>query len=133
VRQFLCGNRGKQGKMLDCSGQLEQQLTDIGHPEKRPNSTDNPEAGARMSMYTSLVYGLRKSTRSGDIKRLVESMGQMDEIVREVRTPSREFYVDAAKVKQIRAITGLSQPKFAKLLHVDVGGLRNWEQGRHQR
>jgi len=63
-------------------------------------------------------------------KRLVESMGQMDEIVRGVRTPSREFYVDAAKVKEIRAITGLSQPKFAKLLHVDVGTLRNWEQGR---
>ena len=25
---------------------------------------------------------------------------------------------------------GLSQPKFAALLHVDVGMLRNWEQGR---
>jgi putative transcriptional regulator len=63
-------------------------------------------------------------------KRLVESMGQMDEIVRGVRSPSREFYVDAAKVKEIRAITGLSQPRFAQLLHVDVGTLRNWEQGR---
>ena len=75
--------------------------------------------------------------RSGDMdkklfRRLVESMGQMDEIVRGVRTPSREFYVDAAKVKEIRAITGLSQPKFAKLLHVDVGTLRNWEQGRRE-
>jgi len=47
-------------------------------------------------------------------KRLVDSMGQMDEIVRGVRAPSREFYVDAAKVKEIRAIKGLSQPKFAK-------------------
>jgi putative transcriptional regulator len=65
-------------------------------------------------------------------KRLVESMGQMDEIVHGVRAPSREFYVDAAKVKEIRAITGLSQPKFAKLLHVDVGTLRNWEQGRRE-
>ncbi len=65
-------------------------------------------------------------------KRLVDSMGQMDEIVRGVRAPSREFYVDAAKVKEIRAITGLSQPKFAKLLHVDVGTLRNWEQGRRE-
>jgi putative transcriptional regulator len=63
-------------------------------------------------------------------KRLVESMGQMDEIVRGVRAP--KFYVDAAKVKEIRAITGLSQPKFAKLLHVDVGTLRNWEQGRRE-
>ena len=48
------------------------------------------------------------------------------------RVPSREFYADAAKVKEIRAITGLSQPKFAKLLHVDVGTLRNWEQGRRE-
>jgi len=65
-------------------------------------------------------------------KRLVESMGQMDEIVRGVRAPSREFYVDAATVKEIRAMTGLSQPQFAKLLHVDVGTLRNWEQGRRE-
>ena len=65
-------------------------------------------------------------------KRLVEGMGQMDEIVRGVRAPAREFCVDAAKVKEIRAITGLSQPKFAKLLHVDVGTLRNWEQGRRE-
>ena len=65
-------------------------------------------------------------------KRLVESMSQMDEIVRGVRAPSREFYVDAAMVKEIRAMTGLSQPQFAKLLHVDVGTLRNWEQGRRE-
>ena len=65
-------------------------------------------------------------------KRLVESMEQMDEIVRGGRAPSREFYIDAAKVKEIRAMTGLSQPRFAKLLHVDVGTLRNWEQGRRE-
>ena len=65
-------------------------------------------------------------------KRLVESMGQMDEIARGVRAPSREFYVDATMVKEIRAMTGLSQPQFAKLLHVDVGTLRNWEQGRRE-
>jgi putative transcriptional regulator len=65
-------------------------------------------------------------------KRLVESLGQMEEIARGDWAPSREFYVDAAKVKEIRAITGLSQPNFAKLLHVDVGTLRNWEQGRRE-
>jgi putative transcriptional regulator len=27
---------------------------------------------------------------------------------------------------------GLSQPKFAALLRVDVGTLRNWEQGRRE-
>ena len=65
-------------------------------------------------------------------KRLVDGMGQMDEIVRGARAPSRGFCVDAAKVKEIRAITGLSQPKFARLLRVDVGTLRNWEQGRRE-
>lgn len=64
-------------------------------------------------------------------ERLVAGMGQMDEIVRGARSSAREFW-DAAKVKEIRAITGLSQPKFAKLLHVDVGTLRNWEQGRRE-
>jgi hypothetical protein len=39
---------------------------------------------------------------------------------------------DAAKVTEIRSITGLSQPKFAKLLRVDVGTMRNWEQGRRE-
>ena len=52
--------------------------------------------------------------------------------MRGVRVPSREFYVDAAKVKEIRAMTGLSQPQFARLLDVDVGTLRNWEQGRRE-
>lgn len=60
--------------------------------------------------------------------RLVANMGALGDIA--VRAP-REFW-DAAKVKEIRAITGLSQPKFAKLLHVDVGTLRNWEQGRRE-
>ena len=63
---------------------------------------------------------------------LVESMQQMDEIARGERAPSREFYVDAFKVKEIRALTGLSQPKFARILHIDVGTLRNWEQGRRE-
>lgn len=63
---------------------------------------------------------------------LVESMTQMNEIVRGERAPSREFHIDAIAVKAIRAKVGLSQPKFAALLHVDVGTLRNWEQGRRE-
>lgn len=63
---------------------------------------------------------------------LTESMEQMGEIARGERAPSREFHVDAMEVKAIRAATGLSQPKFAKVLDVDVGTLRNWEQGRRE-
>jgi len=65
-------------------------------------------------------------------ERLVESMEQHNEIARGERAPSREFHLDAMTVKQIRALTQLSQSRFARLLDVDVGTLRNWEQGRRQ-
>jgi putative transcriptional regulator len=63
---------------------------------------------------------------------LVESMEQMGEIRRGERAPSREFHVDALGIRDIRKATGLSQPKFARVLDVDVGTLRNWEQGRRE-
>lgn len=64
--------------------------------------------------------------------RLVESMTQMDEIIKGERQPSREMVIDAVKVKAIRQHTGLSQAKFAKLIDVNLGTLRNWEQGRRE-
>lgn len=65
-------------------------------------------------------------------ERLVESMEQHNEIIRGSRAPSREFHIDAVAVREIRALTQLSQPKFAMILDVDVGTLRNWEQGRRE-
>lgn len=62
--------------------------------------------------------------------KLVESLEQHDEIARGARAPARRFQVDGLAVKEIRAMTHLSQPKFARILDVDVGTLRNWEQGR---
>lgn len=62
--------------------------------------------------------------------RLVESMTQMDEIIKGERQPSREKVIDAVKVKDIRKSIGLTQQRFAKLIDVNVGTLRNWEQGR---
>jgi putative transcriptional regulator len=56
----------------------------------------------------------------------------MNEIARGERTPPREFHIDALSIKDLRSKLGLSQPKFAGLLHVDVGTLRNWEQGRRE-
>ena len=35
-------------------------------------------------------------------------------------------------VREIRAVTGLSQAKFAELLSIEVATLRNWEQGRRE-
>jgi DNA-binding XRE family transcriptional regulator len=37
---------------------------------------------------------------------------------------------DALDARAIRALTGLSQGKFAELLGIQVATLRNWEQGR---
>ena len=65
-------------------------------------------------------------------EKLLESVTQADEIARGERAPSREFVVDGAAVKTIRAKTKLSQAKFASLILIDVGTLRNWEQGRRE-
>ena len=63
---------------------------------------------------------------------LTESLTQMGEITRGERAPSREFTVDATTVKKVREVTGLSQDKFARIIDVQVGTLRNWEQGRRE-
>ncbi|SDG64474.1 MULTISPECIES: helix-turn-helix domain-containing protein [Rhodanobacteraceae] len=61
---------------------------------------------------------------------LLESVQEMDGIVRGEKQASRVFEVDPGAIKALRETTGLSQSKFALLLDVDVGTLRNWEQGR---
>ncbi|MGE1153639.1 NadS family protein [Pseudomonas kitaguniensis] len=61
---------------------------------------------------------------------LMESVQEMNEVLRGEREPSREFHVDAIQVKEIRKATGLTQAKFAALIDVQLGTLRNWEQGR---
>lgn len=63
-------------------------------------------------------------------ERLTKSMSQMNEIVEGGGQPSRTFYIDAMKIKEIRQASGLSQTKFADLISVSVDTLRNWEQGR---
>ncbi|MEE2023176.1 MULTISPECIES: helix-turn-helix domain-containing protein [Alkalimonas] len=63
---------------------------------------------------------------------LLESVQQMDEIARGERQPSREYYVTALKVKEIRQKTQLTQAAFASLINVQLGTLRNWEQGRRE-
>lgn len=63
---------------------------------------------------------------------LMQSVEQMDSIVRGERKPSREFYVDATQIKSIRKATGLSQAKLAALLDVQVTTIQNWEQGRRE-
>jgi putative transcriptional regulator len=63
---------------------------------------------------------------------LYASIKEMDEIASGKRKPSRTFAVQATSIKELRKRIGLSQPKFAVLLRIDVGTLRNWEQGIRQ-
>lgn len=63
---------------------------------------------------------------------LLESVQQMDEIIKGERVPSREFYIDAIAVKNIRKATGLSQNIFAQRLGIEVATLQHWEQGKRQ-
>jgi|SRR5210317_1075994 putative transcriptional regulator len=65
-------------------------------------------------------------------EKLIKSASQADEIVRGDRKPSRTFEVTSDIVREIRKSTGLSQEKFARLFHISVGTLRNWEQGRRR-
>lgn len=65
-------------------------------------------------------------------RKLVVSAEQMSEIVRGERAPARETTIDAVQVREIRKLTGLSQAKFAQLVDVRLGTLRNWEQGRRE-
>ncbi len=61
---------------------------------------------------------------------LMGSVLEADEILKGKRKPSRETLISPVEAREIRKATGLSQEKFARIIHVDVGTLRNWEQGR---
>ena len=61
---------------------------------------------------------------------LLESVKQGAEIVKGKRKAAREYKFDFPDVKSIRNKYGLSQTKFAKMLGISPGTLRNWEQGR---
>lgn len=63
---------------------------------------------------------------------LMQSASEAAEIAHAGREPSRVFEVSAEFVREIRESTGLSQERFARLCHISVGTLRNWEQGRRR-
>jgi putative transcriptional regulator len=63
---------------------------------------------------------------------LMESVRQGGAILRGETEPSRRFEFGELDVKRIRETFELSQPKFAAMLGISVGTLRNWEQGRRR-
>lgn len=61
---------------------------------------------------------------------LLESVQEMDEILKGSVTPSRVTQFSEPEVKSIRERVGLSQSRFATLIGVSKRTLENWEQGR---
>jgi len=65
-------------------------------------------------------------------EKLMESVQHADQIISGAAEPSRVMEVPAFRVKRVRTKLDLTQTQFAKLVHVEVSTIRNWEQGRRQ-
>jgi putative transcriptional regulator len=63
---------------------------------------------------------------------LMESVREGGTILRGTKKLTRTFIGDEPDVGGIREKLGLSQEKFAMMLGISVGTLRNWEQGRRR-
>ena len=63
---------------------------------------------------------------------LLASVKQGAEIMKGTMQPSRSFEFPETEVRALREQFGLSQDKFADLVGISVGTLRNWEQGRRR-
>ncbi|MCB1779724.1 MAG: helix-turn-helix domain-containing protein [Candidatus Competibacteraceae bacterium] len=61
---------------------------------------------------------------------LVQSLKEAQAIAKGELEPSRRFDRQPLDVKAMREGVGLSQREFARLLHVSVRTLQNWEQDR---
>lgn len=60
---------------------------------------------------------------------LVESIREMKAIEKGRKKPSRTFELPEPDARKIRALFGLTQADFARMMGISVGTLRNWEQG----
>ena len=63
---------------------------------------------------------------------LLASVKQGAAIIKGELRPSRSFEFPETEVRALREQYGLSQDKFANLVGISVGTLRNWEQGRRK-
>jgi putative transcriptional regulator len=63
---------------------------------------------------------------------LLESVRQGGAIIRGDLPPGRTFYFEDEDVRKLRERMKLSQSRFAAMLGISVGTLRNWEQGRRK-
>jgi putative transcriptional regulator len=65
-------------------------------------------------------------------KQLSESLTEAVEIHKGKAKPSREFCFSPIDIKHVRESMDFSQSKFASMIGVSAGTLKNWEQGRRR-
>lgn len=70
--------------------------------------------------------------KKDDFEELVASIRQGGAILKGKTKPGRIFDLDHPNVKSIRGNLKLSQGQFARLMGINLGTLRNWEQGRRK-
>lgn len=63
---------------------------------------------------------------------LLKSVKQGGAIMKGNAQPSRAFQFPEVEVRELRSKFGLTQDKFAAIIGISVGTLRNWEQGRRK-
>ena len=66
------------------------------------------------------------------VEELLASVSQGGAIMKGAMKPLRTFEFPESEIRKIREQYGLSQDKFATLMGISVGTLRNWEQGRRR-
>jgi len=67
--------------------------------------------------------------RKRDFDNLVLGVKQLGAVLRGELKPAKVYEYQPAAIRRIRANLRLSQAKFARLIGVPMGTLRNWEQG----
>jgi putative transcriptional regulator len=77
-------------------------------------------------------YSGSAATTMKNFDDLLASVRQATARAGQPRRAGRPQEINALTVKRLRGWTGLSQPEFARLLGVELGTLRNWEQGRRE-
>jgi putative transcriptional regulator len=67
--------------------------------------------------------------RKTDFENLMLGVRQLGAVLRGEVKPAKVYDYNPAAIRQIRGKLHLSQAKFARLIGVPAGTLRNWEQG----
>lgn len=70
--------------------------------------------------------------KEASFNELLESVREGGQILRGERVPSRAFPLEEPDVRSLREKYGLSQSRFAAMMGISVGTLRNWEQRRRR-